>query len=1405
MDANNNVSYLFETSWEVCNKVGGIYTVISTKAKQLTEKFDSRYILIGPDIWRSTDNNPEFTEDPKLFKAWRNKAQRDGLRVKVGHWNIAGSPIVILVEFSSYITQKDDIFAQLWEKYHLDSLSGQWDYIEPALFGVAVGKVIESFTRFHCTSRQRVVAQFHEWMTGSGILYLKATMPQIGTIFTTHATVLGRCVAGNNLPLYGDMTSYDPDLTAARFNVVSKQSLEKRSAENADCFTTVSDITAQECKHFLGKAVDIVTPNGFDDAFLPQSKELLAKGRQQARTKLLEVASACCNREVGKDALLIGISGRYEFRNKGIDVFIEALDQLKVETTKEVVAFIFVPAGICGINEELRRKIDRHYDAELSKPFVTHLLCDTTRDDIYRSISTPLPEKVTVVYVPSYLNGDDGIFNMSYYELLVGLDLTIFPSYYEPWGYTPLESLAFSVPTVTTTLAGFGLWVKYHYNVVHPGILIVERNDMNADDVANAITKRIEEQLKLDETTFEAERTNAFDVSRIALWENLIEYYFEAYMKSLSKIETRIKDIPIKQDDVSNYDKEKLQVNQPTWTTIMIHKTLPPKLAFLDTLSKNLWWCWNEEAKELFRYIDTEHWEAGDHNPITLLEHISLNRYKELEQDARFIDKLNAVERHFNEYMAEKEKMKAPNVAYFSMEFGLHTSLKVYSGGLGVLAGDYLKAASDRGANIVGVGLLYRYGYFTQVISASGDQEEVYEAQDFMRIPVSPVYDENGNWQMIQLVLPGRTVQVRIWKVAVGRVDLYLLDTDFELNSDEDKTITHHLYGGDWENRLKQELLLGCGGIRALRKLNIPLDLYHCNEGHAAFIGLERIGEYIEKQDLSFDEALEVVRASTLFTTHTPVPAGHDSFSEGMLRTYISHFCDKLQIDWERLYGLGRTSTAGPNDLFSMSFLAANLAQEINGVSKLHGDVSRKIFQPLWQGYMTDELHLGYVTNGVHYYTWTDPLWQNIQQAHFDNKDDLLSYNKNCFDKIYKTSDEDIISLRNELRRRLIRYIKQIFTKHKSTSYLTPREIVQLQETLKEDKLTIGFARRFATYKRAYLLFSNLERLNEIVNHPTRPVQFVFAGKAHPADKAGQNLIKHIIEISKYPQFVGKIVFLPNYDMDVAKKMIQGVDIWLNTPVRPQEASGTSGEKAAMNGVMHFSVLDGWWVEGYREDAGWMLPEENTYENSTFQDELDSEVIYNIIEDDIAPKFYDRNQQGISNVWASFIKNCIGHVASNFTANRMLTDYEQKYYFPMKKRFTELCNDNYSEAIEIAAWKEKVKREWPSVDFASVDIVGNYQRSFNIGEPYIGEVLLELGELSIGDVGVEMVLAKRRNQEMIFVDRFNFTPVGMEDGKAKYKIELMPTVAGIHIIALRIYPTNKLLPHRQDFPLVKWS
>ncbi len=842
----------------------------------------------------------------------------------------------------------------------------------------------------------------------------------------------------------------------------------------------------------------------------------------------------------------------------------------------------------------------------------------------------------------------------------------------------------------------------------------------------------------------------------------------------------------------------------PSWKSVMVTRHLPEQLTGLEMLCKNLWWCWNDDAKALFKSIDAELWHKSGHNPMEILDKVSLKRYNELAKDEDFLARMNRVINEFYTYMEKKNERTEPSVAYFCMEYGLDTSLKIYSGGLGILAGDYLKETSDMNVNLVAVGLLYRYGYFTQRLTPQGNQVADYTAQDFLKIPAEPVIGEDGVWKSVSMNLPGRTLYARIWKVAVGRTDLYLLDTDYEANSAEDRSVTHQLYGGNHENRLKQEILLGIGGVRALRALGLNPTMYHYNEGHAAFAGLERLREYMQEQHYEMSEALELVRASALFTTHTPVPAGHDAFSEDELGPYFGHYPQRYGLDWRGFMGFGKINAQDVKEEFSMSVLAANFSQNVNGVSMLHGKVSQDIFAPMYPGYLPEELYISYVTNGVHYPTWAAKEWKAIHAKVFGEEFKTSHYDKSCFEGIYKVDDEQIWNTRKFLKADLIKTVKDRLSDPIVSAHYSPGEIVTIKETLRDDVLTIGFARRFATYKRATLLFRDLNRLDEIVNNPKRPVQFLFAGKAHPADKAGQDLIKQIVEISKDPRFIGRIVFVPGYDITLAKRLVQGVDVWMNNPTRPQEASGTSGEKASMNGVMHFSVLDGWWVEGYVKDAGWALPQERTYDDYEYQNELDAATIYSTIENEIAPDYYDIDNTGRSSKWIGYIKNTVSMVASNFTTNRMLSDYCKQYYFPQSERYSRLVADGGKVAKDIAAWKKFVGEEWNNMRIVSYT-QPNASYTLSDKNKLESEVVIDLGRLKPEDIGVEMLLTSTDAKGQLHIQEvFNYELVSYENGVATFKTSVLPERTGMYEVGTRVYPKNAELPHRQDFPIVKW-
>ncbi len=1404
--------YLFETSWEVCNKVGGIYTVISTKALTLVNEFNDNYILIGPDVWKETHQNPEFLEDKFLYKAWRQKAESEGLRIKIGRWNSVFKPVVILVDFTPYFSEKDKIFAWLWETYKLDSLTGGWDYIEPALFGYAAGKIIESFYNFNISFHDKIVAQFHEWMTGTGILYLKNKVPQIGTVFTTHATVVGRSIAGNGLPLYKDMKFFNAEKIAEQFGIMAKQSLERLSAEECDSFTTVSQITNTECSQFLGKEASVITPNGFEDTFVPEKEKYYEK-RAQAQQKLFQVAEGLMNQHLPRNSILIINSGRYEFKNKGIDIFVDVLGTLnkQPQLDRQIIAFITIPAYQTGPRLEILDRMQKaDFSTQVTDQFLTHGLHEPENDPILRRIHQNnlhnLPEdKVKVVFVPAYLNGSDGIFNLNYYDFLIGFDGSIFPSYYEPWGYTPLESMAFHIPTITTSLSGFGQWIK----TLSPGenncITIVPRDDDNHDFVVNEIVSKVLLDSGKPESEIQKMRSDACKISHAALWAKLITFYFEAFSFALEKVSSRIDLFKNKQPQFHMITVKSVTETKPEWKKVLVKPKVPSNLEGLLRIAKNLWWTWNHEGSELFEMINKGRWKEQKFNPIALIESLTYQDLQKLSTNQKFLDKLHAVTILFDGYMSKVTEKDKKMVAYFSMEYGLHDTIKIFSGGLGMLAGDYLKQASDSNFNVIAIGLLYRYGYFQQRISITGEQIASYTPQKFAHLPIEAVRDKDNNWLKIFFALPGRTMYAKIWRADVGRIPLYLFDTDIEENIETDRVITHQLYGGDSENRLRQEILLGIGGIRLLNLLDIKPDIYHSNEGHSAFIGIERLSILIQKDKLTFSQALEVVRSSTLFTTHTPVPAGHDTFTEDLLRKYLSHYPDRLNIKWEQFINLGRMTENDPDEKFSMSVLAAKLSQEINAVSRIHCEVTRQMFAKLYQGYYPHELHIGYVTNGVHYPTWTALQWQQLYLKQFGEEFLADQSNLSYWKSIQNVDDETIWRIKLVLKRHLAEYLLDRLFDEMTRRNENPKLIFKIKESIPQNAMTIGFARRFATYKRAYLLFSNPGRLSKIVNNVDRPVVFIFAGKAHPMDTAGQDMIKRIYEMSKTDEFLGKIFFLENYDMELAKYLIQGVDIWLNTPERKMEASGTSGEKAVLNGVVNFSVLDGWWAEGYKSKAGWALPEKTTYKSTQIQDDLDAETIYSVLEEEIIPLFYEVNSKKIPVKWISYIKNTISEIAPRYTMKRQLDDYISLFYSKLFLRSTEMVVRNYEMARHIASWKRNVLRGWESVEVVSINIPDSTQKPLDLGETFNAEIVLDMNELSGTDVGIEVVFGIKENDEIAEpVKVYEMKLKNIDKHLVTFTCDIPIDQPGVYNYVFRLFPKNSLLPHRQDFNLVKW-
>ncbi len=843
--------------------------------------------------------------------------------------------------------------------------------------------------------------------------------------------------------------------------------------------------------------------------------------------------------------------------------------------------------------------------------------------------------------------------------------------------------------------------------------------------------------------------------------------------------------------------------NDAVWTDVYTYAQLPNELKKLDELAHNLWWVWTPKAKHLFNAIAPKLWEQTEGNPVLMLRLLTEEQISAIQADKALIKQIDEVYADWQAYMSEPVDQDRPSVAYFSMEYGLTNVLKIYSGGLGVLAGDYLKEASDSNVRLTAVGFLYRYGYFTQSLSQEGQQLANYEAQDFTQLPLTQVQNNDGSPLILEVPYNGYSVYSHVWRVDVGRIQLYLLDTDMQLNSEWDRFITHQLYGGDWENRMKQEYLLGIGGMHLLSKLGITKDVYHMNEGHAAFMNAQRLLDYVEGRGLSFDVALELVRASSLYTVHTPVPAGHDYFSEELLGKYLGHFTQRLGISWADFYNMGREHHEG-DEKFSMSVFALNTCQEANGVSLLHGRVSQEMFAPVWKGFFPEELHVGYVTNGVHLPTWAGDEWQELYRETFGKDFVKIQADESVWSVIQSVPNDRLWAIHNRQKLHLIDYIRGYYGEKWLRRSSNPESTKQILDGINPNALLIGFGRRFATYKRAHLLFTDLERLERIVNNPKYPVQFLFTGKAHPADGGGQGLIKYILEISRMPQFLGKIIFLENYDMRLASKLIAGVDIWLNTPTRPLEASGTSGEKAEMNGVLNLSVLDGWWYEGYRKGAGWALTDKRTFDDNSLQDKLDATTIYDLIEREIAPLYFeDRADKPYSDAWLQVVKNSLNFIAPHYTMRRMMDDYFARFYNKLAQRSAHLHADANAVARQIVEWKQDVAEHWGELSISSLEC------PFVNGSQLVGEkeqlkVTINKGNLNCM-LDVELVIAEQGEYaKLSLVETKPLKLISSEGAVEQYALELKATRPGRYLYSLRILPKHSELPHRQDFAYVRW-
>ncbi|MDR2695315.1 MAG: alpha-glucan family phosphorylase [Deltaproteobacteria bacterium] len=1400
---------LFEVSWEVCNKVGGIYTVVSSKALQAVEEFGEEYYMLGPDL----KTNADFEEtDEACWDALQKVLHARGLKCRLGRWRIPGEPKVILVDFAKrYNTNQ--ILYDLWERCRVDSLAGGWDYIEPVMFSTACAEVISAaYQTLNVPMGRRAVAQFHEWMCGAGLLNVKKIEPEIGTVFTTHATMLGRALAGTGMDIYRQMRQINPTREAAAHNITPKCSMESISAREADCFTTVSNITGDEASAFLGRAPDVVTTNGMDMRLVPDYSE----DRQvpaQLRAQLLSPISRLLRREIKPETRIMLISGRYEYRNKGLDLFLDALagmDQALAESDTKVLALFTVMGGHTGINPAAVGGDPDIASEQGPGWYSSHHVWEQPNDPILNAckrlgLHNNERNSVQVVFIPAQLDGKDGFLNMRYEEVLAAADLGVFPSWYEPWGYTPHESAAFSVPTATTDLSGFGIWAKelQQSRGGHGGVTVLPRRNIGYDDTVRELRNVLLEYATCPENVLNARRKAGRALALGSSWENFFPLYIEAYTVALNKTYER-----------AGYKREKAEslshvlTAAGSTTPLLRYLTavaeLPRPIERLRELANNLWWAWHPESWSLFEPLDPDAWARSDHNPIHVIESADPARLQAASQDPAYLALYDKTMAEFDAYMAEPCPINGPHmnperpIAYFSTEYGLHECLTIYSGGLGVLSGDHLKSASDLNLPFVAVGLLYKNGYFRQYIDKDGRQIANYPENDFSMLPVNPLKDANGAPVIVELDMPGRQLYAQAWIVRVGRVSLYLLDTDISMNIPEDRKITARLYEADRDVRLRQEIVLGIGGVRLLRNIGLRVAVYHINEGHSAFMVLDRVHAFMVTVGLSYAEASEMVRSNTVFTTHTPVDAGNERFAPELMERYFTGYASGLGLSWQEFMGLGRVDplTRGP---FEMTVLALNFSCKANGVSRLHGLVSRHMWRGLWKGVPISEVPIDYVTNGIHVPSYVGPAMRPLLDRHLGEGWMRQPPEAPVWDKVNDIPDEEFWNAKQVQKKNLLDVLRNNLYEHCRKFGLGGEVRRAMLGGIVAEALVIGFARRFAPYKRATLIFADPDRLAKILNNPLQPVILVFAGKAHPADQAGIDLIRDVVGYANDPRFRGRIFFIEDYCLAVSRGLSQGCDVWLNNPRRPYEASGTSGQKLPVNGGLNLSISDGWWCEGYSDDInnhnGWtigpvvrdQLPADGQADYS------DAESLYTLLEDEVVPLFFERPHSALPHSWIALAKNSLRTLTAQYSSDRMVRDYFEQSYLHASARRDRIGGKAQALARHLAAWKQEIPTRFATLRLCDIQVVGLHAATLACGQPLTIHVRIDPGQMQPDEILAQLVIGiadggdfssspevvrlapHRKGDSLVFSGTFT----AARNGRYAYGIRVMPTTAGL--------------------------
>jgi phosphorylase/glycogen(starch) synthase len=1192
----------------------------------------------------------------------------------------------------------------------------------------------------------------------------------MGSIFTTHATMLGRALSSLGHSPQSGLGGEKVDELARRHGVVAKHSMEGVCAREADVFTTVSKVTAAEAELLHARKPGVLLPNGIDldviDSFAG------ATDRAAMRKELEHVAARFLGAAVAGTAFLC-TSGRYEFHNKGIDLLLDALGMLASREGRPIVLFVLVPAGNSGVRAELLERL-RNVEVPALEPIgiSTHNLFDVERDPVAErcaklGLDNKLKARVKVIHIPIYLTDKDGLLNRPYEAVVRAMDLTCFPSFYEPWGYTPQESLALGVPTVTSDYAGFGLWAREEKLTPTDGVTVLDRVHVQYSVVVEGLADVLDARIVAMSAGSAPTAVTCRKTAALTAWSGLYRHYEAAYDAALRAVQERsLQGAPQLRKPRLTVTHAPQHGRTPRLSGFEVAASLPDELRGLLRLSRNLWWCWNADAEAVFADLAPTQWAASGRNPVAFLQRLYPEDMSGKAKDREYLARLRAVLARFDEYMNVRPPLPVGisadrPVAYFCAEYGIHESLPIYSGGLGVLAGDHLKSASDLGVPFLAVGLFYRMGYMAQRLTADGEQLALDVENEPRLLPLEAVRDDKGEALEVRIKLPGREIFLRAWKLMVGRVTLYLLDSNTPSNRAEDRDITRNLYGGDAETRIQQLIALGRGGKRLLTRLRIRPMVFHMNEGHAAFLTLERVSRLVKEEGLTFDAAREFVRATTLFTTHTPVPAGHDRFGEDVMRRYFADAEEWVGLPWDRFYALGRTDADGHT--FNMTYLALTFASYCNGVSKLHGEVSRELLHPFWPGLLRSEVPVHAVTNGIHLPTWTSPRIAELLGAR--NRAVVAA----DFARARDIAPPSLWAARQADKRLLVEQVQAALEKAFVRRKDSPLVLSRMQAGLDERALFIGFARRFAPYKRAHLLFKDVDRLLAVLEDSERPVRVLIAGKAHPRDKMGQDILRDIARRTRADRLVGKVFFIEDYDMALARALVRGVDVWLNNPTHLLEASGTSGMKAAANGALNLSIGDGWWPEAWNGNNGWQIGAARIYDDQELQDQFDSSTLYRLLEESVVPLYFTRDKASLPQGWLEKVKECLVTVPAAFNTDRMVGEYLEQAYRPLAASNLDLGRDGYAKARRLADDGQRVRKGFEKIRIQAVHV--SDPAKLHVGGMLDAHMEVDLAGLLPTDVAVELVVGHRKGEQDLQRARvLALHPVGVSRG-AVYAFE----------------------------------